>query len=135
MAFLLGRWSLRREINDGEGAFVGDALFTADGTSGLRWRETGRLALGGYVGEAHRTLLIGPGPRSGTWEVRFDDGRPFHPLDLRSGRWEAEHQCGPDLYRGVYATPGADRLTVRWRVTGPGRADTIVSDYRRALPA
>ena len=96
------------------------------------WRETGRLALGDYRGEAHRTLLIGRGTGSGTWEVRFNDGRPFHPLDLRSGRWAAEHRCGRDLYRGVYATPDRDRLTVRWQVTGPGRADSIVSDYRRA---
>ena len=130
-SFLLGDWSLRRVINDGEGTFDGVARFTADGAGGVLWHETGRLALGDYAGEAHRTLSIAPDLEAGSgWQVRFDDGRPFHALDLRCGRCRVEHRCGRDVYRGVYAAE-PDRLTVRWRVTGPGRADTIASAYRR----
>ena len=37
-----------------------------------------------------------------------------------------------DVYRGVFAVLGEDDLSVTWRVTGPGRRDTITSAYRRA---
>ena len=132
-AWLIGRWSVARTINDGAGAFTGEATFTADGDRDTVWHETGWLRLEGYRGEAHRTLLIGPGLDHGTWQVRFDDGRPFHPLDIGDGRCEVRHRCGPDVYDGVYAVGGADALSVCWRVTGPGRRDAIVSDYRRVL--
>jgi hypothetical protein len=130
-AFLPGDWSVTRTINDGDDGFAGTATFAPDdgGDGALRWQERGRLRLGGYDGEAHRTYLIVPDGHA--WQVRFDDGRPFHPLDLSDGRGEAEHLCGPDTYRGVYEILGADHFTVTWTVTGPGRADTIASDYRR----
>jgi hypothetical protein len=129
-AFLPGAWSVHRAINDGADAFSGTATFAPDAGGALRWEEHGRLRLGGYDGEAHRTYLIVPDGQA--WEVRFDDGRPFHALDLSAGRAEAEHLCGPDTYRGVYELGGDDAFTVVWTVTGPGRADTISSVYRRA---
>jgi hypothetical protein len=128
VAFLCGEWSVRRVINDGADGFTGTASFSARGDA-LRWSERGRLRLAGYAGPARRTYLIVPDGEA--WAVRFDDGRPFHPLDLRRGHAEVEHLCGPDTYRGVYDVAGADRFSVTWVVTGPGRADTIVSDYRR----
>jgi hypothetical protein len=125
---LAGSWSVTRAINGAADAFTGVANFTP-GVGRLWWRERGELRLGDYVGDAWRTYLIVP--CGDAWEVRFDDGRPFHALDLRSGGCEAVHPCGPDIYRGVYALAEPDRFTVTWRVTGPGRDDTIASDYRR----
>lgn len=129
VAFLAGEWSVSRQINEDAEAFTGVARFVAEGPD-LRWQETGRLRLGGYAGTASRAYRIVPAAAG--WEVCFDDGRPFHALDLADGRCEARHLCGPDLYRGLYLIQDPDRLTVVWRVTGPGRADTIASDYRRA---
>ena len=51
----------------------------------------------------------------GAWQVRFADGRPFHPW--RPGVW-VDHPCNADLYRGlVDASP--DRLRILWDVVGP----------------
>ena len=130
--WLSGSWDVARTINDGEGRFAGVAAFAPDGEGGLYWRETGRLALDGHEGSVYRNLRVTPAP-GGSWAARFDDGRPFHALDLRSGRCEAEHLCGADTYRGTYAVLDADRMTVCWRVTGPGRADVIASEYRRSI--
>ena len=130
-AFLLGRWRVTRTINGGEGSFSGLAQFSEDDATGLWWRETGRLRLGAHDGTARRALAVTPTDRPGVWQVRFDTGAPFHLLDLRAGHWEAEHRCGPDTYRGRFVCDGPDRLTATWRVTGPDRDDTIVSDYRR----
>ena len=129
VAWLTGAWSVDRVINGGTGRFAGTATFEPC-EAGLSWHERGRLRLGGYDGEAHRSyLIVADGD---IFQVRFDDGRPFDPLYLRSGRAEVEHLCGPDTYRGVYEIDGSDAFAVTWTVTGPGRADTIASDYRRA---
>jgi hypothetical protein len=127
--FLPGAWSVTRVINDDDG-FEGTATFEPEGDGTLSWHEHGRLRLGDYDGQARRAYVIVPDGEA--WQVRFDDGRPFHPLDFSDGRGEAEHRCGPDTYRGVYEILGADHFTVTWTVAGPGRADTIASDYRRA---
>jgi hypothetical protein len=128
--FLPGAWSVDRVINDGDGDFAGTATFAAAAGGALTWHERGRLRIGGYDGEAHRSYLLVPD--GDAWAVRFGDGRPFHPLDLAGDRGEALHLCGPDTYRGVYEVVGGDRFTITWTVTGPGRADVIASDYRRA---
>jgi hypothetical protein len=129
-AWLAGEWSVLRQINDDSQAFIGTAHFTAGADRGLTWRETGRLRLHGFDGEARRSYLLVPAAPA--WQVCFDDGRPFHGLDLHDGHCDAVHVCGPDLYRGTYTVPDTDRLTVTWRVTGPGRDDTIATEYRRA---
>ena len=121
---LRGDWSVTRAINGEADVFVGTATFTVE-QDGLWWRERGRMRVGDYTGEAHRTYVIVDG------EVRFEDGRPFHPIDLAAARCEALHLCGPDTYRGVYEVLSAARFRVVWRVTGPGRDDRIVCDYRR----
>jgi hypothetical protein len=128
--FLPGAWSVTRVINGGGDGFEGIATFTPDGDGALSWSERGRLRLEGYDGQARRTYRIVPD--GDAWQVRFDDGRPFHPLDLGGGRAEVEHQCGPDRYRGVYELLGQDAFTISWTVDGPGRADAISSVYRRA---
>jgi Family of unknown function (DUF6314) len=132
-AWLPGEWTVTRVINDGAGHFEGRVSFAKDPDSpvSLIWHEHGRLRLAGHDGPAGRTLRLEPAA-TGAWEVRFADGRPFHPLDLASGSDDVTHLCGADTYHGRYAVEGRDRFTVTWRVTGPRKDDLIVSVYERA---
>jgi hypothetical protein len=131
-AYLPGTWRVERSLHDaalGAGRFEGTATFAA-GPGGLRWSEVGRLRLGRYDGLARRELRIvaaGDG-----WEVRFADGRPFHPLDLAAGAAAVEHLCGADRYSGELAVEGADAFVVRWRVRGPGKDQRLAGRYVRA---
>lgn len=130
--WLAGEWTIVRVINGDAGRFEGRARFTADphAPGAVVWHEHGRLRLGAHDGPAERTLRIEP-TTAGAWQVRFADGRPFHPLEIRNGAGEATHLCGRDTYRGRYAIDTPDRFTVTWRVTGPHKDDLIVSSYAR----
>jgi hypothetical protein len=127
-AWLAGTWSVERDIDGGRGAFTGTADFSPEPDGTLRWSEVGRLQMDGYEGAATRVLVLHPGA---PWQVRFDDGRLFHELDLARGLCAVEHLCGPDVYRGIYTVAGDAEFVVRWAVAGPGRDDTIVSRYQR----
>jgi hypothetical protein len=131
--WLRGEWEITRQINGGAGRFEGRARFTSDpATPGVTlWHEQGWLRLGAHDGPAARTLRIEPAP-DGAWQVRFADGRPFHPLELAGGSWDVTHLCGADVYRGHFEVQHDDRFTVTWRVTGPHKDDVIVSVYVRA---
>lgn len=131
LAFLEGRWLIEREIDDGDrrGGFRGLATFTRD-RDGLVWDEVGELELGTYVGPARRRLRVDRA--ADVWEVSFDDGRPFHALDLSSGHWEASHDCHADRYDGTFDVTAPDALDIAWRVRGPAKDQRIVSRYRRA---
>lgn len=131
--WLAGSWTVEREINEGAGRFTGDARFAPDGRGGLSWREQGRLSIDGHDGPAYRNLRIVPGAGERA-EVRFDDDRPFHDLDLRDGCWEPLHLCGLDTYRGRFTAQTHDHWTTCWRVSGPGRDDVIDTTYRRRPP-
>jgi len=126
ITYLTGRWTVQRRLTDldtgTEGEFEGVAEFAPDGT----WTETGRLRFGGYDGEARRVLRVVDAA------VEFEDGRPFHPLDLSVGACAVEHLCGEDRYAGEYAVLGPDELRVDWFVTGPRKRQVIESVYRRA---
>ena len=93
------------------GTFTGGTLFSPLPEGGLLHRETGVFTWHGVARPAERTLRFLPGPEPGTADVRFADGRPFHGLDLTSGRHVADHPCVADLYRGEFTVGGADR----WR--------------------
>ncbi len=130
--FLAGTWSVARTVEDHRGArhgdYAGRAWFVvADG--GVDWAERGTLRLDGHAGEATRTLRIVPGPDG--WEVRFDHGGFFHPLDLAHGRSVVDHPCAADHYVGEIRVEARDRLVIAWRVSGPTKDQTIVSVYRR----
>ena len=126
IAYLAGRWTVRRRLTDletgTEGDFDGVAEIGADGV----WTETGRLRFGAYDGEARRVLRVVDGG------VEFADGRPFHSLDLAAGVCAVEHLCGEDRYAGEYAVLGPDELRVVWFVTGPRKRQVIETVYRRA---
>ena len=67
----------------------------------------------------------------GTAEVRFADGRFFYLLDLRPGRWEAEHGCGEDRYLLAHRVLSDDLLEERWRVRGPAKDYLAITRLQR----
>ncbi|MFD5394909.1 DUF6314 family protein [Streptomyces sp. NPDC127097] len=134
-AYLSGRWSIERTVadlrNGPEGRYRGTAEFRPDATGGtLLHHEEGRLAWGGTVQPASRTLRLRPRP-DGTAGVEFADGRPFHDLDLRTGRWTAVHPCAADRYEGTFTVVGPDEWHLEWRVGGPAKDQLLRSVYRR----
>ena len=118
---LAGTWRIHRVIRDHaagrDGTFTGEADIAPDG-AGLIWRESGTVRFGDHEGPAGRVLLVVPSEEGG-WEVRFADGRPFHPLDLRTGDCSVVHLCGQDRYEGRYRLLDPRTMTVTWRVRGP----------------
>ncbi len=135
-AYLLGAWEIRRTLDDrrngARGSFEGRAVFAPGDAGTLAYREEWRLALGGFETLAHQSYLYAfPVPHRA--EVSFADGRPFHPLDLRDGQWDAEHVCAADLYRGRFRAEGPERWFVLWTVTGPRKDQSLESRFTRAV--
>ncbi|MFE2227248.1 DUF6314 family protein [Streptomyces kronopolitis] len=134
-AYLAGRWDVERTVHDlrtgAEGHFRGTAEFRPEGTGdALLHVEEGQLTWDGTVYPASRTLRLRPRP-DGTAGVEFADGRPFHDLDLRTGRWTARHLCAEDRYEGSFTAVAADEWRLRWRVGGPAKDQLLRSVYRR----
>jgi hypothetical protein len=96
----------------------------------MSYTESGELRFGGHTGPATRRLALCPGA-GGTAEVRFADGRFFYLLDLRPGRWEAEHGCGEDLYLLSHRVLSDDLLEERWRVRGPAKDYLAITRLQR----
>ncbi|MEU9125222.1 DUF6314 family protein [Streptomyces sp. NPDC048506] len=143
-AYLRGSWRIERTVHDlragAEGGFRGTAAFrpAAAGDAGERTVpagallhiESGRLTWSGTDYPAHRVLHLCP-RSDGTAEVRFADGRPFHDLDLRTGRWTAVHPCAEDRYEGTFTAVAAGAWHLEWRVAGPAKEQLLRSVYRR----
>ncbi|WP_064457640.1 DUF6314 family protein [Streptomyces hygroscopicus] len=133
LTYLAGSWSVERELYDGgnTGSFTGRAEFRTDGADEA-WlhAEEGVVEWGDAAWNAGRTLLMLPLP-DGTAEVSFTDGRPFHLLDLRRGRWTAVHQCAADRYEGTFTVLSPDEWHLRWAVCGPTKDQLLTSVYRR----
>jgi Family of unknown function (DUF6314) len=131
--FLLGRWSIDREIVDADatGVFRGRAEFAGDHGI-VDWIETGELQWAGQTHQAGRRLLLAVRPDAlSVADVAFDDGRFFHTVELLSGRDAFVHGCMPDTYTGSWAIDAADHFTIRWTIEGPAKAITIMSSYCR----
>ncbi len=125
--FLLGEWTVAREIRDyragQSGSFHGQARFVPEpgGRAGiLRYSEHGELRFAGHRGPASRSLCYCERP-DGSADVRFADGRAFYLLDLRAGQCQAEHLCGADRYLVSLRVLGSDSFAETWRVTGPAK--------------
>jgi hypothetical protein len=133
--FLCGEWRLARRLvaldTLHSGTAEGQASFRLVGERlELEYCETAEVHFADYCGRAtreHRYRLVEPGCA----EVCFADGRLFHRLDLRRGRWRAEHVCGEDVYRGSFRVLGPGLWVARWRVRGPRKNLRIVSVYQR----
>ncbi|MFI2201227.1 DUF6314 family protein [Streptomyces sp. NPDC020192] len=135
LAYLAGRWRVERSVWDlasgDEGHFSGVTLFSALEGGGLLHEESGDFTWQGMTRPATRTLRFLPGARPGTADVRFADGRPFHELDLTTGRYVADHPCAADLYRGEFTVRDADHWSTVWRVGGPAKDLVLTTDYVR----
>ncbi|KOV65782.1 DUF6314 family protein [Streptomyces sp. MMG1121] len=135
LAYLAGRWRVERSVRDlaggAEGHFSGVTVFGRLPGGGLLHEEAGDFTWQGVTRPATRTLRFLPGPTPGTADVRFADGRPFHGLDLGSGRYVADHPCSADLYRGEFTVRDAARWRTVWRVGGPAKDLLLTTDYVR----
>ncbi|WP_164385386.1 DUF6314 family protein [Streptomyces sp. OM5714] len=138
LAYLAGHWCTERSVRDLanglEGRFAGVTVFDALEAGGLIGRESGAFTWQGVTRPAERTLRYEPGSGPGRADVRFADGRPFHGLDLTSGRHVADHPCAADLYRGEFTVRGPDRWRTVWRVGGPAKDLLLTTDYLRRTP-
>ncbi|WP_369388175.1 DUF6314 family protein [Streptomyces sp. CG1] len=135
LAYLAGRWHVERSVRDlasGDGgSFSGATRFSALAGGGLLHEESGMFTWQGAARPATRTLRFLPGSAPGTADVRFADGRPFHALDLTSGRYVADHPCAADLYRGEFTVRDAGHWRSVWRVGGPAKDLVLTTDYER----
>ncbi|NUR66918.1 MAG: hypothetical protein HOQ47_14245 [Streptomyces sp.] len=135
LAHLAGSWRVVRSVRDlasgGEGEFSGTTVFSPLEGGGLLHHESGTFTWQGVPRPAERTLRFLPGPRPGTADVRFADGRPFHDLDLTTGRHVTDHPCSADLYRGEFSVLDADHWRTAWRVGGPAKDLVLTTDYAR----
>lgn len=120
-----GSWQVHRDITpvaDPPGRFHGVATWTPV-PQGLTYHETGRLQVGAHPPmQAERRYL---------WRddltVWFEDGRFFHQVPPEGG--ETGHWCDPDQYDVTYDFTGWPRFRVTWRVKGPAKDYTMVTDY------
>ncbi|MEU2286849.1 DUF6314 family protein [Streptomyces sp. NPDC013178] len=136
LAYLAGMWRVERSVRDltsgDAGTFTGRTGFRPLGEGGgLLHEESGTFVWQGVARPAERTLRFLPGPAPGTAEVRFADGRPFHDLDLTTGRHAAGHPCAADLYRGEFTVRDADHWRTVWRVGGPAKNLLLTTEYTR----
>ncbi|MFH9661392.1 DUF6314 family protein [Streptomyces sp. NPDC017248] len=135
LAHLAGRWRVERSVRDlaggDEGHFTGTTVFAPRDGGGLLHEESGTFTWRGTARPATRTLLFLPGPAPGRADVRFADGRPFHELDLTTGRYVADHPCAADLYRGEFTVRDAGHWRTVWRVGGPAKDLVLRTDYAR----
>jgi hypothetical protein len=132
-AFLEGAWHLSRILDDRRtkqrGRLDGLAVFTPCGAR-LIYRERGVLRIGAYQGRTERVYNYAF-PAPGRAEVAFDDGAPFHDLDLTAGTWNADHRCREDRYQGRFRVLAPDAWQVVWRVAGPRKDQTLTTRYSR----
>ena len=133
VGYFAGHWSFTRDITGREGESIGRAVGVLDFShsgGALTYREWGNLtstAFQGPVSRVLRYLITGPGRA----DVFFEDGAPFHLVDLRAGAWHAEHRCGRDTYIGRYRIVDLNRWRLRWRVQGPSKDHTIATSFKR----
>lgn len=133
--FLPGTWRVRRRLVSASPAQSGWAYGRAviDVVDDeLHYLETLTVNYADYQGHASRRYRYCPNP-SGTADVLFADGRFFHTLDLRRGRWRAEHLCSCDVYVGSFRVLDPDRWLIRWRVRGPHKELRITTLLEREV--
>ncbi|WP_128427895.1 DUF6314 family protein [Streptomyces cyaneus] len=135
LTYLAGSWRVERSVRDlasgAVGEFSGTTVFAPLEGGGLLHHESGTFVWQGVPRPAERTLRFLPGTARGTADVRFADGRPFHDLDLSSGRYIADHPCSADLYRGEFTVLDEDHWRTVWRVRGPTKDLVLTTDYAR----
>jgi hypothetical protein len=134
--YLTGSWLVVRVIHDRRllsmTAWTGTAVFSPS-DDGVHYVEEGTLELDGTTLATSRSYIYRP-KSARNMDVFFDDGRPFHDLDLSSGEWFPEHFCGDDVYSGEFYVVDDNTLTIIWNVTGPTKDVRIESTLTRSRP-
>lgn len=123
-----GSWCVSRQITpavDPPGRFHGEATW-ARVPQGLAYHEIGELQVGAHPAmQAERRYL---------WRddltVWFEDGRFFHQVPPDGG--ETGHWCDPDQYDVSYDFATWPEFRVTWRVRGPAKDYTMVTEYTPA---
>ena len=122
-----GRWSVSRIITPAVGPtaqFDGVAEWTV-AKGGLAYEEKGAMTLAGQAPlHAERRYFWAE-----DLQVFFDDGRFFHQVPAIGGC--AHHWCDPDTYQVTYDFSDWPVFAVHWRVLGPRKDYTAVTQYRR----
>ena len=133
----LGRWSILREIRDEttatRGRLEGQAVFRQSDQweSSLTYEERGQLTMDGSPTlTAERTYLWFLGNDPNTIDILFQDGRPFHRLDLNCTMPFSSHFCSPDEYNVSYDFRSWPVWRSEWRVRGPRKDYRIWSRFR-----
>jgi hypothetical protein len=134
--FLLGDWHISRRVSDRRtGAVIrlaGLASFTP-AFGGLTYHEEGLLVGSTFRAPASQTYRFDI--RGSRAEVRFQDGRFFHEIELTQGCAHVRHVCGADLYTGRYVSRGPNLFwTTTWQVSGPRKRMLIVTRYSGGSP-
>ena len=137
MRDFLGRWTIQREIIDdranSRGRLEGYANFQMlDGWElpTMLYEERGELSLGStgpiqaerrYLWQLHDNDSV---------HVLFEDGRPFHEINLSQTMPYATHFCDPDVYDVSYDLRDWPAWTCAWRVRGPRKDYRMETRYR-----
>ncbi len=127
----VGHWAIDRVIDDRRSAsqakFTGECRYLRDGSS-LRLEETGslRLADGSKFAASRRFIWK---EADGKIHVHFDDGRPFHVIDLHTPVPTDTHLCGRDTYRVAYDFIQWPNWQAVWHVSGPQKDYRMVTGY------
>ncbi|WP_136441255.1 DUF6314 family protein [Pacificoceanicola onchidii] len=129
-----GLWTYERFIDDrtglGEGHGKGEAIFT-EVAGEMRYDESGTLSFAATPEMKNtRRYLWRPAARGA--DVFFDDGRPFHSVDLGQGKPQAAHWCDPDQYDVTYDFSRWPEWSSTWVVKGPRKDYKMTTTYRRS---
>ena len=132
-----GKWTILREIRDerenSKGRMEGFAKFSAhpEEPNALIMEETGILQMVGAPAlTANRKYIWRDAEGGPVIDVRFEDGRPFHKIDLNKTMPFDTHICSPDLYEVSYDFRRWPSWIAQWRVTGPRKNYRLWSRFR-----
>ena len=133
-----GDWQLARIIedrrNDIEGRLSGTATFTRVGPLELHYAEEGELVYGQQAAMLATRRYIWrsfEGEHAGKIAVEFEDGRPFHVIELDRLMPDDDHHCDPDFYHVSYDFTRWPLWESIWRVVGPSKDYRMISRFER----
>lgn len=130
----IGVWQVQREIHDTAAGQVitaeGRAEFRPDGEGALIYDEALDLRLPNMPKPLQATRrYVWRDLGAGMVQVCFDDMRHFHHIDLTAPTPQDSHDCPPDWYDGSYDLRGWPRWSATWRVKGPRKNYTMITEF------
>ena len=131
----LGEWEITKSIQDNTGQssgnFSGMARFTNHDDGTALYHEIGTLELikGQSMKAERRYRWLQE--TNGQITVQFQDGRPFHSIDVNETNPIGHHSCDPDTYEVLYNFSDWPNWRSTWRVTGPRKDYIMQSRFQR----